>query len=31
MRNLAAYILGQNRSFAVPEAPIVIKPKEEKK
>ena len=31
MRNLAAYILGQNRSPALPEAPIVIKPKEEKK
>lgn len=31
MRNLAAYILGQNRSAALPEAPIVIKPKEEKK
>jgi cytochrome c oxidase cbb3-type subunit II len=31
MRNLAAYILGQNRSFAVPEAPTIIQPKEEKK
>lgn len=31
MRNLAGYILGQNRSPALPEAPIVIKPEEKKK
>lgn len=31
MRNLAAYILGQNRSPALPEAPTVIKPQEAKK
>jgi cytochrome c oxidase cbb3-type subunit 2 len=30
-RNLAAYLLGQERSFPLPEAPTVIKPKEEKK
>ena len=30
-RNLAAYILGQDRSFPLPEAPTVITPKEEKK
>lgn len=31
MRELAAYVLGQNRNYPVPEAPAVIKPKEEKK
>lgn len=31
MKNLAAYILGQNRSPALPEAPTIIKPKEAKK
>jgi cytochrome c oxidase cbb3-type subunit II len=31
MRNLAAYILGQNRSVPLAEAPTVIKPEEKKK
>lgn len=30
-RNLAAYLLGQSRSHELPEAPTIIKPKEEKK
>ena len=31
MRNLAAYLLGQNHSVPLPEAPVLVKPKEEKK